>query len=585
MGRKNPYNLKPILFLWAVLCCPSGYSQEAIRIHGHVTHLSKPVSHANVTVKGTSKGTKTNKKGRYSIVVQTTDVLMFSYVGMKTVEVTVDEILDNPNVRLDTKTEKLDEVVIKRGLRRSQKELMADYPYDKNLIKTSRGILDKDKSSSSMRIIDKEDLRAIGIDFLEALRVYYPTMRISETRDSVFLRDFSIWGETPAIYEVDGIYYERPPTYLSVDEIDRIAVMIGNGAIGRYGPKGVGGVIIINTKQANRIDELGVTRVYDNGALMDSLSHKALAPAPYVPNIASHLKAFEKAATEKEVFRLLKKQVESNNEPSPSDFLEIANFVKDRFKNTKTSKEILDLANSELSDNAEFLKALAFHYEELGQWDIALELYLKALKLKTRDAQSHRNLANAYAQTGNYNKALLVYTQYERAVSILDTIPYDKYGSDLLMATESDNLIRLVGKDASLDNNGILKKLDNHDTRLVLEWNRSDADFELQVVDPLSYFDSWSNHASHEETGQNTAKIKGYSSKQFFLDDNTKGDWKININYLGDLDVTPTYLKATVYFDYGKPSEKKEIRVFKLSQPNLKFQLFAINNQKETLVP
>lgn len=149
------------------------------------------------------------------------------------------------------------------GYKRTQKELMADYPLNKNLIKTNRGIIDKDISSFSMRIMDKDDLISIGRDFLVTLKAHFPRMIINGTRDSVFMNERAYIKRLRMIFDMGGFVYEHPPTYLAVNEIDRIAVLTRNGAFARYGPSGVGGVIIINTK-ANRIDELGVKRLHDS---------------------------------------------------------------------------------------------------------------------------------------------------------------------------------------------------------------------------------------------------------------------------------------------------------------------------------
>ncbi|MEX0314895.1 MAG: carboxypeptidase-like regulatory domain-containing protein [Allomuricauda sp.] len=578
-------NHKIALFvLLSLLWCSQSFAQELKRVNGQVTYQGKPISNVNVAVKNSSKGDKTNKKGRFSIDAQTTDILVFSFVGMETIEISVDQILNDSQVEMATKTEELKEVVVKKRHPRTQKELLAAYPFNKNLIKTSRGILDKDRSSVSMKIFDTKDLISIGRDFLSALRVYFPMMRINQRRDTVYLRDYSNWSNTPALFEVDGIIQGSVPTYLSPDEIDRIAVMLGNGAMARYGPAGVGGVIIINTKETNRIDELGVNRFYDNSNLMDSLSNQALEPTPYSPKITSQLKVFEGVTSAKEAYNVFKKQLETINEPSPYYYLEVAHYFKHRFKNTKRSKEILDLVNSKSSNNVSFLKSLAYHYEALEQWEAALKLNLQILKLKSRDAQSHRNLANAYAQVGNYSKALLVYSQYERAINSLDTIPYDKYGVDFLITTEADNTIRLMGEKISANKSEVLTDLENQNTRLVIEWN-SDAEFELQVVNPRGYFDKWNNKTTQGDVIQITKKLKGYSSKQFFLDNDLKGEWKINVKYLGNETDSPTYLKATVYFNYGKSSQVKRTRVFKLVDQNATFKLLTVHSEKEIILP
>ncbi|MBC8768484.1 carboxypeptidase-like regulatory domain-containing protein [Arenibacter sp. BSSL-BM3] len=98
-----------------------GTSQETkITISGKVTHLGQPLPNANVVIKGTASGTKTDAKGKYSIEVYSGNILAFSYLGMQTIEVTVDDYNNVLDIKLSQHIEELDEVVVKKRKRKSQ---------------------------------------------------------------------------------------------------------------------------------------------------------------------------------------------------------------------------------------------------------------------------------------------------------------------------------------------------------------------------------------------------------------------------------------------------------------------------------
>ena len=59
-------------------------------------------------------------------------------------------------------------------------------------------------------------------------------------------------------------------------------------------------------------------------------------------------------------------------------------------------------------------------------------------------------------------------------------------------------------------------------------------------------------------------KELGYAMADFLLDNELLGKWKINATYHGNKQVTPTYLKATIYRNYGSKLQSKEVKVFKL---------------------
>ncbi|PHR12419.1 MAG: hypothetical protein COA40_08400 [Aequorivita sp.] len=59
-----------------------------------------PLPGADVIIKGTSKGTQTDFDGNFKIETNPGDVLVFSYVGFETKEVTVSNISNSINLEL-----------------------------------------------------------------------------------------------------------------------------------------------------------------------------------------------------------------------------------------------------------------------------------------------------------------------------------------------------------------------------------------------------------------------------------------------------------------------------------------------------
>ena len=60
------------------------------------------------------------------------------------------------------------------------------------------------------------------------------------------------------------------------------------------------------------------------------------------------------------------------------------------------------------------------------------------------------------------------------------------------------------------------------------------------------------------------------------IDGSLPGTWQVNVNYLGNKSLTPTFLKATVYYNYGTRSQRKEVKTFKLSLKNVNQELFKV---------
>jgi hypothetical protein len=70
----------------------------------------------------------------------------------------------------------------------------------------------------------------------------------------------------------------------------------------------------------------------------------------------------------------------------------------------------------------------------------------------------------------------------------------------------------------------------------------------------------------------------GYAIEEYIIDDAEAGEWLINIESLTEEanSINPTYLKYTVYKNYGLPNETQTVKVVKLSdcKPKVTFDKF-----------
>ena len=113
-------------------------------------------------------------------------------------------------------------------------------------------------------------------------------------------------------------------------------------------------------------------------------------------------------------------------------------------------------------------------------------------------------------------------------------------------------------------------------TRVLFEWNNTEAEFDLQFVNPENRYSVWSHSLENEPERIREEKVLGYTSQQFLIDESSLGVWLINIKYLGNKAFQPTYLKTTVYHNYGRPSQSKKVEVFSLSEKNVYRELLSV---------
>lgn len=563
-----------ILCLFSVADCYSQYFE----ISGKVTvEGDLAIENANVVIKGSLNGVYTDKKGAYTIKVKQGDVLSFSYLGKQTIEFLVRNGISILNVELLPQEELLDSILIKKRRGYTQKELLAEYHQNKNLIKTSLGIVDKDRASFSIRIIDGENLVPIGTDFLYSLQNLYPSMRVDRKgknlyQPKVYLQNWSYNSQPTAIFDVDGVIYEQAPTFLLVNDIDRVAILVRNGAISRYGTAGVGGVIIINTKSGNLIANSKISRNYDNSSLRDSLYQVVNSPSVYAPEQPSYLKKIARAKSDFQAQALFERHKKEYLN-SPYYFIDVSDYFFNKWGNEQRALGILAFITKRFSENVAVLRAVTFKYEELNQLELAFQVNLMILNLEPRHSQSHRNISNSYAKLKNYKSSLNGYVNYESTIKKYDSIDFNDSEVGSIMKTELANVIKLHGNQLAISDKVIGNVIESPNTRLLFEWNNDQAEFEIRIVDTENGYFSWKH-----------LRPKDSSIKQLFFDETFKGTKYIQIIYRGNQTKNPTYLKVTLFFNYGKHTQKSESSIYRLFKEDINYQLLTVDADKNIVM-
>src|SRR6187402_2552731 len=113
---------KGLLVLLVVLVAQLNFAQER-SVSGIVSdNAGMPLPGVSVLVKGTKTGTQSDFDGKYTIKATPSDVLVFSYIGMKTTEKSASST--SINVKLASDATELESVVVTAlGVKRQKKQL------------------------------------------------------------------------------------------------------------------------------------------------------------------------------------------------------------------------------------------------------------------------------------------------------------------------------------------------------------------------------------------------------------------------------------------------------------------------------
>ncbi|MEM1336579.1 MAG: carboxypeptidase-like regulatory domain-containing protein [Bacteroidota bacterium] len=563
------------------------YAQQR-KVQGKISDGNSPLKDVNIVVAGKSTVASTDAEGRYQIEVVTGDELRYTYTGMRAITIRVEDITKVLNLVMIPEVEELQEVVVEGSKRSSQKTLASEYLSNKNIIKTAWGYLDGEKAAGYVRIMDQEEVNPVSVCILDLLRNRFSGLLVqgsclaavnygdtASLYGLVFIRSNGVGTSArPAIFDVDGQIFTDVPLWLDVQNIKRIGILGNLATAAPYGNIGAGGVIVINTISgtAKSLQTKDLARLRNNYA-----NGKVLRPEEILANGPTYLKDLKASGSFAEAKTVFERYAPTFTN-SPYFYLDAYRYFVADWNELDYADAVIENNFAKFEDNPVLLKALAYSYEAQGRMAKANEMYKEVFIRRSNYAQSYMDMANSYRDLKQPRLAAAMYARYEYLIGE-GFLEADSIGFGPVMAREFNNLLMLnrstvvEGRKA---NKLYIAKEDFKGTRLVFEWNDGEAEFELQFVNPENQYYKWKHSLADTPEEIEREKDFGYNVKEYLIDSALPGTWRINVNYLGNKSLSPTYLKATVYYNYGTRSQRKETQVFKLSLKNVNEQLFSV---------
>ncbi|RXG15669.1 carboxypeptidase-like protein [Leeuwenhoekiella aestuarii] len=573
MNKSTPENftkfIVPLFLVLFLFVSNRLFSQSDREVKGYVTSLGNPLNNAQVAVKGTDNVIATDSKGFYTINVKPRQVLQFSYIGFETVEIIVEDVTSMLNVKLLPEVNDLEEVTV-TGKSKVQKDFEEENGPNGRPRKmpTAMGYISTGGSSTYVK---GESLNQAAVDLARAIDGRAAGMEVNNEGEIFIRAGNSINNDVPAIWDIDGMIYTEPP-FIDIANVQDVLILKSLSQTSRYGNIASGGVIVVRTKGAyfaQRKQEVAATygnkKVYSGDALDIS---KVITPIP------NYLKDLEEINDSEKANTLYREYLKANSN-DPEFYADVANYFFDLGESTSAITVLSDM-ETKFETNAEVLKILAYTLEEHKKKEEALSVYKKIFRLRPKYAQSYRDIGNAFSEVENYQKAWLMYMGYMNTQDGLTGSGVDAviYREMEALYLKHKNQIDVDAKFALPDDKSEL----TYDVRLVFEWNTSEAEFEIEFVNPQNQPFSFNHTLEQNAERIKNEKLKGYTSEEFLIDDLGAGDWLVNIKYFGNKQFQPTFLKVTSYYNWQQPNQKHTVEVFKLTRQNIKMQLLKLNS-------
>ncbi|MEO6348985.1 MAG: carboxypeptidase-like regulatory domain-containing protein, partial [Aquaticitalea sp.] len=539
------------------------------KINGSVISDSLVISRASIRVKNTLIETASDNNGHFSVEAKKGDILLVNALGMFEKEMTLSNNSD-VEINLTPNTTLLNEVTLYGKTK--QKIVTVLTPYgEKNV----------DAIGYSANELTKDDISPGDITFDDVIRKI-PGVLISgvgsSKRYSFLVNVFSstgVYTDTNPIIVIDEmIYFQKdgldhlPPIDIkTIQSIRAIKSLVGTN---RYGGAGAYGAIEIRT-QATSLNKNVDSKTREDSALAKGNDYleEGIPLLDGAIGLPDYIKELNKATSYEEA-----KSIYENQKVRVPMTIAYILGVSEYFKKWNLDFAYIVLTNiaAMASENVKALKTLAFKLEENQNFITSKLVFQRIAELRPTDAQSYRDLANSYQETGDYDKAMNLYKQM-----LSNSIEgVDFTGLHLPIIDELKHFLAFHRSEVEFTDlpPELLTANFKQDLRLVFEWNDPNAEFEIQFVNPQKKFYKWP-HTILENRERMLDEIKnGYTTEAYIIDDAEAGEWIINIEALNEKpSINPNYLKYTIYKNYGLANETKTVKVIQLEDIKQKVTL------------
>jgi TonB-dependent SusC/RagA subfamily outer membrane receptor len=510
--------------------------------------------------------------GSYSILAKSGDVLVVRTDKGQFVE---KELGDNRNIDIwlnSTDQIRLEEVVLTGVQEEPVEEALTAYG-DKN----------KDAVGYAVQSITDEDISEISTTVSRATQGKFSGVRLGQNDDlsqAIIRPSNSILGNNYGLIVVDGVALKQSnsatgeiqsTTYLDPNNIAKITVLKGLAATNRFGSMGANGVILITTKTAT----IGKKEEYRDLALVNDNVYEGKLKVSAKTLVTPYLKALKGAKNVEEAYALYLDQRDKYS-ASPAFYIDVFEYFR-----TASLPLAIRILSNVLEDDAvnySAMRAMLLKCQQQKLNQLELETAEKILERFPQKIQSYLDYGIALKSNGQYQESL------DQLLKILEgTANASLDFTDLKKSVDAElkNLIYNHSRELNLSKVSPAHKNNlRYDARLVFDWNHPSAEFELQFVNPQKRYFTW-EHTIFADPQRIQQEIQqGFSREEFeVVGQESHGDWLVNVKFMGNAnssDETPTFLRCKVYYNFGKPDQREEVKLIRLHEKDSEEQFLKL---------
>lgn len=272
---------------------------------------------------------------------------------------------------------------------------------------------------------------------------------------------------------------------------------------------------------------------------------------------------------------------------SPAFYLDCGDYLLRNGQRELGVRVLTNVAELQLGD-ARLLRVAAHRLNQIGERDLAIDLFEKVQKLRPEEPQSFRDLALALADRAHEKATMMVAgwgvqptgqiaSDYARSLELLNKVitgNWDRFAEiEVIALMEANRIMAQISRVPDLGGvpnpiDARLRKAMDLDVRIIMTWDADMTDIDLWVTEPSGE----KCYYGHNRTviGGLVSKdfTQGYGPEEYCLRKLMPGEYKIQANYYGSRQqelTGPCTVQATVITNFGRPDEQRQSLTLRLT--------------------
>ena len=263
---------------------------------------------------------------------------------------------------------------------------------------------------------------------------------------------------------------------------------------------------------------------------------------------------------------------------SPAFYLDCASLFFEKGKKDLAIRILSNLAELKLDDVA-MLRVYAWRLREAGEYDHAILILRKVLKLRSDEAISWRDLALTLTMRAKVTKSA---KDVQEAIDCYHNAAFTYRERDddawtALIALEELNALIAWSNHTGLSGGSVkipkmdpvFKKVLDTDLRIVMMWDADSTDIDLHVIEPSGeevYYDH--NRSSHRGLLSHDI-TNGYGPEEYLIKQAHKGEYRAKTKFFASHTqklLGPATITTIIYTNWGRSNEKSKINSVRLEK-------------------